>query len=77
MDLFLAVLGLRCHVGFSLAVDSGGCSRVAARGLLVMWLLALQSTGSRALGRQQQWRVGSVVWAHGLSCSAAWAIFLN
>ena len=33
--LFLAVLGLRCCAGFSLAVGSGACSLVAVR-----WLLA-------------------------------------
>ena len=33
--LLLAVLGLRCCAGFSLAVGSGACSLVAVR-----WLLA-------------------------------------
>ena len=32
--LFLTVLGLHCCVGFSLVAVSGGCSLVAARGLL-------------------------------------------
>ena len=32
--LFLAVLSLRCHVGFSLAVVSKGCSLVAVASLV-------------------------------------------
>ena len=40
---FLAVLGLCCSMGFALVLASGGCSLVAARGLL-LWL----SVGSRA-----------------------------
>ena len=48
IDLFLAVLGLRCHVGFSLAVGSGGC--------LVLQRVGFSSCGSsccraQALGR--------------------------
>ena len=35
MNLFLAVLGLCCRVGFSLVVASGAWSPVAVRGLLV------------------------------------------
>ena len=33
--LFLAVLGLRCHVGFSLVVESEGYSLAAVRRLLI------------------------------------------
>ena len=33
--LFLAVLGLRCCVGFSLVAESGGYSLVMAHGLLI------------------------------------------
>ena len=49
-----------CHVGFSLVVAHGGCPLVA--GFSLQWLLSLRSTGS-------------VVVAHGLSCSSACAIF--
>ena len=34
--LFLAVLGLRCCMGFSLGGASGGCSLVAVRRLLIV-----------------------------------------
>ena len=34
--LFLAVLGLRCHVGFSLAVESRGYALVEVHGLLLV-----------------------------------------
>jgi len=67
--LFLAVLGLRCCAGFSLVVESGGCS-------LLEWLLLLQRTGSR-VGRLSRWGFqalehrfpGSVVAAHRLGYS--------
>ena len=42
--VFIAALGL------SLVVASGGYSSVAVRGLLIAWLLLLQSTGSRRAG---------------------------
>ena len=35
IHLFLAVLGLHCCVGFSLAVVSGGSSPVVVQGLLI------------------------------------------
>ena len=63
----LAALGLHCCSAFSRVVVSGGLS--------LLWLLLLQSTGSRhagsvteALGPQS---AGSLVVLHGLSCSAA------
>ena len=53
--------------GLSLVVASGGHSSSRCAGLSLSWPLLLQSTGSR--------RAGSVVVAHGPSCSAACGIF--
>ena len=53
--------------GLSPAVASGGHSSSRCAGLSLLWPLPLRSTGSR--------RTGSVVVAHGLSCSAACGIF--
>ena len=53
--------------GLSLVVASGGHSSSRCAGLSLSRPLLLQSTGSR--------RAGSVVVAHGLSCSAACGIF--
>ena len=53
--------------GLSPVVESGGHSSLQCAGLSLSWPLLLWSTGSR--------RAGSVVVAHGLSCSAACAIF--
>ena len=49
--------------GLSLVAASGGHSSSRCAGLSPSWPLLLRSTGSR--------RAGSVVVAHGLSCSAA------
>ena len=59
--VFVSVLGL------SLVVASGGHSSLRCAGLSLPWPLLLRSTGSR-------W-AGSVVVAHGPSCSAACGIF--
>ena len=61
--VFVAVHGL------SLVAASGGHSSLRCAGFSLSWLLLLQSMGSR-------W-AGSVVVAHGLSCSAACGIFLD
>ena len=53
--------------GLSLVAASGGQSSSRCAGLLLSWPLLLRSTGSRC--------AGSVVVAHGLSCSAACGIF--
>ena len=53
--------------GLSLAAVSGGHSSSRCAGLLLSWPLLLRSTGSR--------RAGSVILAHGSSCSAACGIF--
>ena len=73
--LFLAVLGLRFVQGLSLVAVSGGhpssrCgdhSSSRCTGLSLSWPLPLRGTGSR--------RAGSVVVAHGPSCSVACGIF--
>ena len=53
--------------GLSLVAASGGHSSLRCAGLSLSWPLLLQSTGSRS--------AGSVVVAHGPSCSAACGIF--
>ena len=88
--LFLVVLGLCWHMGFSVVAVSGDYSLVAVTwashcgGFSCRW-----STGSRAHGFQSLRQVGSAVAApglqsadsvvevHGLSCSAACGIFLH
>ena len=66
--LFMAVLGLRFSVrGLSLFAASGGHSSSRCAGLSLSRPLLLRSTGSR--------RAGSVIVAHGPSCSAACGIF--
>ena len=58
----------------SLVEASGGYSSLRCAGFSLRWLLLLWSTGSRHAG-SELWHVGSVVVAHGLSCSAACGIF--
>ena len=55
--------------GLSPAAASGGHSSSRCAGLSLLWPLLLRSTGSR--------RAGSVIVAHGPSCSAACGIFLD
>ena len=63
----MAVLGLCfCARAFS-SCGKWGPLFIVVRGPLTIWPLLLRSTGSR--------RAGSVVVAHGLSCSAACGIF--
>ena len=65
--LFMAVLGLHfCARAFS-SCGNGGHSSSQCAGLSLSWPLLLRSTASR--------RAGSVVVAHGPSCSAACGIF--
>ena len=73
--------------GLSLVAVSGGYSSSRCVGFSLWWLLLLQSTGSRHAGfnscgrwasavvARRLWSTGSVVVAHGLSCSAACGIF--
>ena len=63
----MAALGLRCCTRAFSSCSEQGLLFFAVHGLLIVWLLLLQSTGSR--------RAGSVVAAHGLSCSATCGIF--
>ena len=75
MSLFLAVPGPRCCAGFSLAAESRGYSVARLAGFPWRWFLLVWSAGPGARELQQLQRVGSVVVAHGLSCSAACGIF--
>ena len=70
--LFIYIYFLLCWVfvsvrGLSLVAASGGHSSSPCVGLSLSWPLLLRSTSSRC--------AGSVVVAHGLSCSAACGIF--
>ena len=62
--LFWVIVSVR---GLPLVVASGGHSSLQCAGLSLSWPLLLRSTGSR--------RAGSVIVAHGPSCSAACGIF--
>ena len=71
-DFFFLIYLWLCWVfvsvrGLSLVTASGGHSSSLCAGLSLSWPLLLRSTGSR--------RAGSVVVAHGPSCSAACGIF--
>ena len=73
--------------GLSLVAVSGGHSSLRGTGFSLWWLLLLRSTGSRHAGfnscgtrasvvvHRGLQSAGSVVVAHGLSCSAACGIF--
>ena len=67
--LFLTVLGLCCFAWAFSHCGKQGLLFVAVLGLLLWWLLLLQSIGSRCMG--------SGVVVHGLSCSPAYEIFLD
>ena len=64
--LFMSVLVVSAR-GLPLVAASGGRSSSRCVGLSLSWPLLLRSTGSR--------RAGSVIVAHGPSCSAACGIF--
>ena len=66
--LFLAVLGLHCCVGFSLAPESAGYSPLCMD-FPLWWLLLLWSAGSRCVG----FSYGSQALEHGLSSCGTWA----
>ena len=73
--------------GLSLAAASRGYSSLQCAGFSLRWLLLLRSTGCRRADSSScgawvsvvvargLWSTGSVVVAHGLSCSAACGIF--
>ena len=67
MYLFLAALGLHCCPRTFSSCGKRGYSLLQCTGFSLRWLLLLRSTAPR--------RAGSVVVAHGLSCSAACGIF--
>ena len=62
MYLFLAVLGLRRFVDFSLIEVGGGCSLAAPCGLLTV-------VASLVAGCRLCYSAGSMAAAHGLRCS--------
>ena len=71
----MAALGLHCGTqAFSSCSEWGYCLSWGT-GFSLQWLLLLRSTGSRALGLQCLQCVGSILVAHGLSCSAVCGIF--
>ena len=57
------MLGLCCCTGFSLVSERGDCSLVAGCGLLTAVASLVEEKGL--------WSTGSVVVAHGFSCSVA------
>ena len=72
LGLFIYLFLWLCWVfvsvrGLSLVAASGGHSSSRCTGLSLSWPLLLRSTGSRC--------PGSVIVAHGPSCSAAYGIF--
>ena len=68
--LFLAVLGLRCCAGFSLAVVSGACSRIVVHRLLI----AVPSL----VGEHRLWGAwASVVVVHRLQSCGIWTELLQ
>ena len=62
----MATLGLRCCLGFSLAVASGGCSLVVVHGLLLIAVASLVAEHGLYLQ-------ASVVAACGLGNCSTWA----
>ena len=69
--LFLAVLGLRCCAWAFSSCGEQGLLFVAVRGLLIAVASLVAEHGLQVPGLQQLWHMGSVVVAHGLSCSVA------
>ena len=79
---FFGCVGPSLLRGLSLVVDSGGYSSLWCTAFSLRWLLLLRSMDTRCAGfsscctrAKQLWHGGSIVVAHGLSCSAAWGIF--
>lgn len=65
--------------GLSLVAVNGGYSSLGCVGFSLLWLLSLQSTGSRCTDFSscalRLWSTGSVVAVHGVSCFRAFGIF--
>ena len=86
-NLFLAVLGLHCCMRVFSSCSKRGLLFLAVRGLLIAVASLVVEHRLQARGLQQLWHVGSVVVvrrlqsagsvvvAHGLSCSPACGIF--
>ena len=77
IPVFLVVLGLCCCVRVFSSHGKWAHSSLQCRGFLTWWLLLLSATGSRHVSFSSCQHAGSVVLAHGLSCSAACEIFLD
>ena len=75
--LFLPVLGLHCCAWAFSSCRERRLLFVAVRGLLIVVASLVAEHSLLACGLQQLWHVGSVIVAHGLSCSAACGIFLD
>ena len=73
--LFLAVLGLHCCTQAFSSCSEGGLLFIAVRRFLIAVASLVAEHGLQAHGLQQLWHAGSVVAAHGLSCSVACGIF--
>ena len=73
----MVLLGRGCCTGFSLVMVSRGYSSPWCTAFSLKWLPLLWSTGCRLCGLQKLQHAGSVVTAHGLSCSAACGVFVH
>ena len=72
--LFLTALGLRCCAWAFSSCGEQGLLFIAVRRLLIVVASLIAEHGLQAHGLQQLWHTGSVVVAHGLSCSMACGI---
>ena len=70
--LFLAVLGLRCHTGFSLVVENGDYSLVAEHGLLFAVASLVGTRASIVVARVLS-SCSSKALEHRLNNCGAWA----
>ena len=66
-----------CCIGFLLVAAGRGCSLVAVHRLLVAVACLVAEPGLSVVAAPGLGSTGSVIVAHGLSCSAARGIFLN
>ena len=62
-NLFLAVLGFSCYVGFFSSCSEWGLRFTAVHGFSLQWFPLLQLEGSRVL-TQQLWHMGLVALMH-------------
>ena len=70
------MLGLRCHTGFSLAVESGGYSLVAEHGLLFAVASLVDTRASIVVARVLS-SCSSEALEHRLNNCGAWAYLLH